>query len=248
MEVEMTLPAADVRYIVRTTCLLESRAQLYGDYLHRVLPRRFAARVSQWTDEESVHGHLLRDWLATNDPAFDFDASFAMLMTLPYHADTRQDRSPEEELLSRCVVEAFASGFYRALGDATDDPALKAVSKRLMGDEAKHFAGFMAMSEMLPALSTPRKLAVIARRVSELDDDQILFAAHVANHEDDYVRTTSRRRYMGRVYGMYQPDHLQFIQSMLLRTLGQRPSRWAHAGMASALFAALQAKRTVLAA
>lgn len=243
----MTLSQADVRYIVRTTCMLESRAQQYGDYLHRVLPSRFGARIHQWTAEESVHGELLRDWLQARDPDFAFDRRFETLSTLPYHEDPSQDRSPEAELLSRCVVEAFAAGFYRALGDATDDPELKGICKRLMADEAKHFAGFMAMSEQLPSLSTPRRLAIIVQRVRELDDDQILFAAHCANHDDAYDRPTSRRRYLGRVYGMYRTEHLQFVQAMLLRTLGRRPSRWAQAGMASALFAALQAKRTVLA-
>lgn len=244
----MSLAPADVRYIVRTTCLLESRSAQYGDYLHRVLPRRFSDRVTRWSREESVHGLRLREWLERHDPDFSFDDRMAVMSTLPYHEDPEQDRAPGDELLSRCVVEAFAAGFYRALRDATDDPELRQIAKELMADEARHFAGFMAMSEELPALSLPRKLAVIARRVQELDDDQILFAAHCANHPDEsYVRRVSRRRYLGRVYGMYRPDHLRFVQAMLLRTLGRRPAPWARTGMSHALFAALQAKRVALA-
>ena len=244
----MTLPAADVRYIVRTTCILESRSAQYGDYLHRVLPSRFAGRVARWSQEESVHGIRLRGWLAEHDPDFDFDDRMAAMQELPYHDDPGQDRDPGDELLSRCVVEALASGFYRALGDATDDPDLQGICKELMADEARHFAGFVAMGEQLPELSLPRKLAVIARRIQELDDDQILFAAHCANHGDEpYIRRQSRRRYLSRVYGMYQPDHLRFVQAMLLRTLGRRPTRWARTGMSHCLFAALQAKRVALA-
>jgi hypothetical protein len=244
----MPLAPADVRYIVRTTCLLESRSQQYGDYLVRVLPRRFHTRIQRWSEEESAHGERLRAWLTARDPEFDVDATMAEMAALPYHADPSRDRSPADEILSRCVVEAFAAGFYRALGDATDDPELKPICKGLMADEARHFAGFMAMAEQLPPLSMPRRLAGIARRVKELDDDQILFAAHCANHPGEaYDHGTSRRRYLGRVYGMYQPDHLRFVQTMLLRTLGTRATPWARQGLSHALFAALQAKRAALA-
>ncbi len=244
----MSLAPADIRYIARTTCLLESHSAQYGDYLHRVLPKRFVGRVGRWSAEESAHGRRLSAWLAEHDPGFDLDACMTMMSTLPYHDDPATDRSPADELLSRCVVEAFAAGFYRALGDATDQPDLQRLCKALMADEARHFAGFMAMSEELPALSMPRRLAVIVRRVKELDDDQILFAAHCANHPDEaYDRRVSRGRYLHRVYGMYRPDHLRFVQAMLLRILGQRPARWARTGMSHCLFAALQAKRVGLA-
>ncbi|MEZ4320569.1 MAG: ferritin-like domain-containing protein [Myxococcota bacterium] len=227
----------DIRAIVRTTWLLEARSERYGDYLQRVLPDRFALRVARWSAEEGEHGRLLGDWLARHDPTFDQAGAAERFATLPYHEDPDTDRDPSDEALSRCVVEALASGFYRALGDATDDPELAKLCRRLMSDEARHFAGFRALSEHLPALSGPRRVAVILRRVRELDDDQIVFASHCADPHGPYDHTAARRRYLGRVTRMIRPEHARYVQAMLFQTLGGRPAPWVEAGLSRALLA-----------
>lgn len=242
----MTLCPSDLRAIVRTTCLLESRSERYADYLARALPRRFAGRVRAWSAEEAEHGRVLRSWLEVHDPTFDFEVSAARLSQLPYHPDPMEDRGPAAELLSRCVVEALASGFYRALRDATEIPSLKRICRRLMADEARHFAGFRAMAKELPVLSVAQRVAVMGRRVLELEDDQVLFASHCASHTDVYSPPVARSRYMSKVYGIYRREHLHFVQGMLLPMLGGRAPVWIRRGVGRLMYTALQGKRALV--
>ncbi|MCO4747399.1 MAG: ferritin-like domain-containing protein [Proteobacteria bacterium] len=237
---------SDLRYLVRTTCLLESRSEQYGAYLERALGPEHAEWVGEWAAEEAHHGAVLREWLDAHDPEFDFAERFARLEALPYHADAAADRAPAEELLSRCVVEALAAGFYRALRDATDDDSLKRVCGRLMSDEARHFKGFRRRLEALPELSSAAKIRVIAQRVRELDDDQIVFASHCANHDGAYSHRTAHARYMGRVYAIYRREHLAFVQSMIFTALGGRPSRRASRAISRVLAGVISAKRARL--
>src|SRR3546814_4742156 len=42
------------------------------------------------------------------------------------------------ELVARCMVEVGTSSYYRALGDAATEPALKAICRFIAGDELRH--------------------------------------------------------------------------------------------------------------
>lgn len=242
----MTLPNQDVLAIVRTTCLLESRSARYGDYLTRVLPGRYHERVEAWSLEESRHGVILRDWLAHADPTFDFDEAFERYSALPYHDDPALDRAPADELLSRCVVEALASGFYRALRDATDDASLKRVCTQLMGDEARHLKGFMRMLGEQQPLPRHQQLRVVAQRVLQLDDDQIIYASHCADGQGPYVPRVARRRYLSRVYRMYDASHLQFVSTLIGAAVGLRPTPGLRDPLGRVLLGVLRAKAALL--
>ncbi|TNE85120.1 MAG: ferritin-like domain-containing protein [Deltaproteobacteria bacterium] len=226
--------------ILRTVCLLESRSEQYGAYLATVLGEQ--PWIDAWAAEEATHGARLRDYLAVHDPDFDFDRAFARLADLPYHEDDA--RPPAEELLSRCVVEALAAGFYRALRDAARTPELQALCATLMRDEVRHYKGFRTHLAARPDLSWPARTRVIARRVRELDDDQIAFAAHCAYGDGDYHHRRSRREYMSRVYALYREEHLAFIQAMLFRALGARPPRRWRWIVRRSLFAAVRLRAT----
>jgi rubrerythrin len=163
---------------------------MYGEYLTRVLPEQFQVEVSAWAAEEAQHGQALRRWLALADPEFDVEASFARYIELPYHqGETVAGRGGvSHELLSRCVVEAFASGYYFALSDQTHEPLLRNICRRLMADESRHFAQFRSMLATAPKLGLWTGMRVTIRRILELADDQIVFAAHCANHRGAYDR------------------------------------------------------------
>lgn len=229
--------------ILRTVCLLESRSEQYGAYLTRVIGEE--AWIAQWAAEEASHGRRLRAWLGTNDPDFAFDPAFSTLCELPYHEDD-DARPPAEELLSRCVVEALAAGFYRALADRAQSQELQALCRELMRDEVRHYKGFLRRLRAMEPLRRRDRLRVLATRVRELDDDQIHFAAHCAYGRGAYHHATSRRDYLGRVYPLYRREHLGFIQAMLLNALGGRPPRWVRPWVSRGLQAALLGKRAVL--
>ena len=207
--------------IVRTTCLLESRSDAYGEYLRRVLPCRFAAEVTRWAEEEQHHGRALRRWLNLADPAFGFDDAFARFSELPYHEGVHVPNrgGVGEELLARCVVEAFASGYYRALGDRTDEPLLKQICDRLKADERRHlelFASMLATETPIPRLQQVR---LVVNRVLELTDDQIVFAAHCANHTGTYDRRAVRADHFRQMLAMHRPRHLGYIGSLIAGSL-----------------------------
>src|SRR3546814_8860595 len=80
--------------------------------------------------EERQHGQALGRWSALADPSFDFEPRFAM-----FREGFRPDVDATEsirgsragELVARCMVEVGTSSYYRALGDAATEPALKAI-------------------------------------------------------------------------------------------------------------------------
>jgi len=206
--------------IVRTTCLLESRSDAYGDYLRRALPDRFAAAVTRWAEEEQHHGRALRRWLDLADPAFDFDDAFQRFSKLPYHGEPFPNRGDlREVLLARCVVEAFASGYYAALGSRTNEPLLKQICDRLKLDERRHlelFASMLATETPMPRL---RQARLVVSRVVELTDDQIVFAAHCANNTGTYNRRAVGADHFRRILAMHRPRHLGYISKLIAGAL-----------------------------
>jgi len=208
---------ADVVAIVRATCLLESRSAMYGAYLQRVLPERFGDDIAAWAEEEQHHGRALRRWLDLADPTFDFDDAYRRFSELPYHdgeVDPRRG-GVSEELLSRCVVEAFASGYYYALADFTAEPLLRQLCARLMADERRHFGMFATMLSTTARLSHCKRARVIMTRAIELTDDQVMFAAHCANPIGPYNRGAVRRHHLRRLFAMHRSRHLSYIAKLL---------------------------------
>src|SRR3546814_13985472 len=61
------------------------------------------------------------------------------------------------ELVARCKVEVGTSSYYRALGDAATEPALKAICRFIAGDELRHYKLFYDQD---------RKSVVAGKRVS----------------------------------------------------------------------------------
>lgn len=208
---------ADVVAIVRATCLLESRSAMYGAYLQRVLPERFGDDIAAWAEEEQHHGRALRRWLDLADPTFDFDDAYRRFSELPYHdgeVDPRRG-GVSEELLARCVVEAFASGYYYALADFTAEPLLRQLCARLMADERRHFGMFATMLSTTARLSHCKRARVIMTRAIELTDDQVMFAAHCANPIGPYNRGAVRRLHLRRLFAMHRSRHLSYIAKLL---------------------------------
>ncbi len=234
----------DLLYMVRTTCLLESRSAMYGEYLLRVLPARFGSEVATWAEEELHHGRALRRWLALSDPTFDFDAAFNRYCELPYHEGESTPRrgGVAHELLSRCVVEALASGYYFALGDRSTEPLLKQICARLMADERRHLEMFGAMLSSTPRLGRRQQLGVVVGRVRELNDDQILFAAHCANHLGRFHGRSVQQTHLHHVYSMHRKHHLAYICDLVSVVLGWPVPPSARQSLAAAGVAALRVR------
>jgi hypothetical protein len=221
----------DLLAILKTTALVESRADQYAEYLHSVFwPRdhRWREAIERWNSEERQHGALLRQIVAAAEPTFDFNSAMkAYAATVPYHlCDGRSVRgSIAGELVARCVVEALASTFYRALRDSLATSIPGAALAALARDEARHYGMFVAMlreeQEGPHALGRWRRCWIGLRRMTELGDQQIIGAyvaanAATANGEPPSVPS---RRYAAALYPRYRFDHLQFAARLICPVL-----------------------------
>lgn len=236
----------DLSLILRTTALVESRADQYGDYLRAV----FAARGPQWRDaidawnrEEREHGRALRR-LCEVCTAFAFDrAMTAYLAGVDYHAcDGESVRgSVAGELVARCIVEALASTFYRVLRDSCGDETGRAVLHTLALDEARHYGMFRALLDVElqhAPLTLWQRLRVGIGRMLELSDDQILFAAWLADDAAPlcYWRGATAIRYDAALYRRYRHEHLLFAARLICPVLFRGRSAWLNRGFAAALW------------
>jgi hypothetical protein len=219
-----------IAHVMKTTCLIESRADFYAAYLLSVFANRPAwhAAIRQWNVEERQHGAALRLWSELAEPGFDFEKRFdRYTASVDYHRKdgTSVRGSVERELVARCVVEALASGFYRALSDASSEPLLNEICERLASDEARHYGMFFRFfRETQRERKTPWALRAwtILRRALELGDEQIIYASHVTATRGarPFSLMSEKRRYFCRVYPLYRPRHLYYIAGFVFPLLG----------------------------
>lgn len=238
-------------HVLRTTALVESRADQYGDYLRAVFATRGAAwreAIDSWNREEREHGLALQRLCA----AVDGDFAAAQLMpayvaAAPYHdCDGRSVRgSVADELVARCVVEALASTFYRVLRDACADALGRRLLATLSQDEARHYGMFAAMLEeenTRQKMPWWRRLRTGIRRMSELSDEQIMAAAWLVERPATpvYSRRAVARRYQAALYPLYRYAHLDFAARLLAPVLFGRRSPVLARVLALGLFAGVR--------
>ena len=130
--------------IIKAAAMVEYNGGDYGSYLRNVFhdDPGFKQAASDWAEEEIQHGAALRRWAEMADPSFDFDKSFQCFTegySLPLEAEESVRGSRSGELVARCIVEAGTSSYYRAIGDATDEPVLKQVCSKIAADEIRHY-------------------------------------------------------------------------------------------------------------
>lgn len=227
-----------LKWIVRATCLVESRADLYAAYVANVLSpepdgEALSGQMASWGVEEAQHGSVLARWLAVADPDFPIETHLSeYLREVDYYVHTGCSvrGSIELELFCRCVVEALASAYYRAIRDATDEPLLKEICDRLARDEARHFAMFRRlMDERYPPTlqAKARRCLALLRRVRDLENDQIAYAFYCCNRsvgsqstDTAYAQKRAARSFLPVVYGLYRAAHVEYAGHMILRAIG----------------------------
>ena len=218
--------------LVRAACLVERNSADYVTYLHRVFADdpAFKEAADQWGIEERQHGDVLGRWAELADPNYDFKdavARFTAGYRIPIDANASVRGSRSGELIARCVVEAGTSSFYAALGDATEEPVLKAICARIAHDEIRHYRMFAVhMRRYLPVdrLGWPRRTWIAVSRFLEAGDDELSFAYHCGNLADrPYDRVAARNAYAGHAFGCYRWEHLNRAVQLILKAGGLYP-------------------------
>ena len=219
--------------LIKAAAMVERNAADYVTYLTRVFADDpdFCAAAEHWGVEETQHGDALGRWGMLADPAWDFAAAFERYrkgyqIQLDAEASIRGSRTGE--LIARCMVETGTSSYYTALGDATEEPALKQVCRLIAADEYRHFKLFYDHMKRYLArenLSFSKRLRVALGRIGGTEDDELAFAFHSANEPEgmpyDHERCTTA--YMGRAIGFYRFRHIERGMGMIFKTIGLEP-------------------------
>lgn len=245
---------SELMYVLKTTALVESRADMYAGYLLSVFAEKpdWHDRIRVWNLEERQHGQSLRRWCEASDLSFDFHSTYSMYIeAVQYHEENGSSvrGSIQDELVSRCTVEALASAYYAALHDATIEPLLRDVCSRLRQDEARHFSMFLTFLRETGPLQNPlRAVYVSLKRMIELDDDQIMYAAFcidAGGYKWPSCRSKVKAKYFAQLLSTYKLRHTYNICGMLLKMFDLKQSGILHRGLALAMFAMLRLRLIV---
>jgi hypothetical protein len=149
----------------------------------------------QWEPEELQHGAVLKRYVETAWPEFDWNGAYrgffeeySRCCGVEGFAGTRA-----LELAARCVVETGTSTFYRALSEMTDEPVLKRIATLISADEVRHYKHFYRFLRRYHACEGTSRLAIartLWRRMTEVDaEDGLIAFKHVfltANPGDEF--------------------------------------------------------------
>ncbi|MBE9225042.1 acyl-ACP desaturase [Phormidium sp. LEGE 05292] len=222
--------SSDLVDVIKATCLIESRADLYSSYLLSVFSSKneWHKLIHIWNLEERQHGQALQKWSQLVDPDFNFEELYKKYIeTVQYHSETGVSvrGSIANELIARCVIEALASAYYAAIRDRTSEPLLRDICDRLSKDEARHygmFYKFLKEVQKTEKINIFNKLLILAKRVFELEDDQIIYASFcISTHlkQQNYNKSREGNTYISKMYPLYERKHIYYILNLLLPIL-----------------------------
>ena len=219
----------DLLAMVKAASLVERNGGDYTKYLCSVFrdDPEFQAAARLWGEEEIQHGEALARWAHLADPGFDFKTSFqrfADKIRLPIAAESSVRGSHAGELVARCIVETGTSSYYTALAEASREPVLQAICRRIAADEFRHYKLFYThLNRYVEAegLGIGRRLLVALSRLRESEDDELAFAFHTANRgEAPYERREASQAYARLAYRLYRRHHVERGIGMVLKAAG----------------------------
>lgn len=222
----------DILRIVKAAALVEFNGRDYGAYLCNVFPddEPFQQAAKLWAEEEVQHGEALGRWAQLADPDWNFDKAIQDFRE-GYRVDVDASDSVRGsrcgELISRCIVETGTSSYYTALADATEEPVLEAISRKIAADELRHYKLFYdhlkhyAEAEKLTVLG---KLRIALGRIAETEDDELSYAYYAAQGaQGPYDRAANNKAYMRRAFRYYEQKHADRVVSMVFKAVGLKP-------------------------
>jgi hypothetical protein len=221
--------------LVKGASLVEFNSEDYVTYLLSIFAGHpdLHEGIAQWGREERRHGEALARWARLADPAFDLASSLARFRNvyqIPLQAKTSIRGSLARELVARCVVETGTSTFYTAIRDASQEPLLKEIAKRIAGDEIRHHALFLGWLENLEEpLGRWGRLKTLIARAREAGDVELSFAYFAANQPEGFSAQRADQysyQYMCEVASLYRPQHFVMSTGLLARILRLHLRPW----------------------
>jgi rubrerythrin len=222
----------DLLRIVKAASLVEQNGGDYAHYLCNVFhdDAEFQRVAKAWGAEEIQHGAALGRWAMLVDPGFDHQAA-SRRFTQGFRVDLATERSirgsRSGELVARCIVETGTSSYYTALAEASQEPVLKEICRRIAADELRHYKLFYThLKRYLAAEGVGfwRRLRVALGRIGESEDDELAYAYYAANENAaPYDRRDAARQYARRAYAIYRRHHVERGVAMIFKAVGLKP-------------------------
>ena len=218
--------------VVKAASLVEYNGGDYARYLRNIFAddEVFRDEAINWAKEEVQHGEALGRWAKLADPSFDFDAAFKRFTdgySIPVDSTDSVRGSRSGELVARCIVETGTSSYYAALGEASEEPVLKAICKKIAADELCHYKLFYSYLKQYlekEKIGRFRRLLVALSRIRESEDDELAYAYYAANgSEESYDRERWCAEYRRLAYGFYRPHHVERAVKMGFKAAGLSP-------------------------
>ncbi|SPA37049.1 putative ferritin-like protein [Cupriavidus taiwanensis] len=174
----------DLFYLLVSASFIESGSDTYAGNLATYYARvpEAAGWLSQhWEAEELQHGMALRRYVEHVWPEFDWERGYARFFDEYSQTCSIEQFEPTQalEMAARCVVETGTAAYYRALEQASDEPVLRDLTRRISNDEVRHYKHFLhffnrfAEAERLGRL---RVLGAVARRLLEIKNEDAAIA------------------------------------------------------------------------
>jgi rubrerythrin len=221
--------------VVKAAAMVEYNGGDYATYLCRIFcdDSAFQSVITDWATEEVQHGAALAQWAKLVDPDFDFTACFKRFTDgykVPLDATASVRGSRAGELVARCIVETGTSSYYTALMEATDEPVLKAICRRIAADELRHYKLFyqhLGTYLQRDGIGAWQRIKIALGRITESEDDELAYAYYAANHAGEtYERRRFSRAYARRAYRFYERRHVERAMAMVLKATGLNPTGW----------------------
>ncbi|CAG2134100.1 ferritin-like domain-containing protein [Cupriavidus numazuensis] len=184
IESERVRDNRDLFYLLVSASFIESGSDTYAGNLatyYARVPEAAGWLADHWEAEELQHGLALRRYVEHVWPEFDWERGYERFFR-EYSATCSIDQfEPTEalEMAARCVVETGTAAYYRALELASDEPVLRALTRRIANDEVRHYKHFyrffnrFAESEQV---GRARVLGALARRLLEIKNEDAAIA------------------------------------------------------------------------
>jgi len=166
-------------YLLAAASFIESGSDTYAGNLaqyYAEVPEAAQWLSQHWECEELQHGLALRRYVEHIWPEFDWERGYRRFFE-EYSVTCSIDkfeRSLALEMAARCVVETGTAAYYRALEQASDEPVLRDLTRRIANDEVRHYKHFLHYFDTLHAdegLGRHKVMGALARRLLEIKNE-----------------------------------------------------------------------------
>lgn len=179
IDTALVRPDRELFYLLVSASFVESGSDTYAGNLanyYAANPEASSWLSAHWEAEELQHGLALRRYVEHVWPEFDWERGYARFFEEYRHTCSIDNFEPTKalEMAARCVVETGTAALYRSLEQASDEPVLRNLTRRIADDEVRHYKHFYRYFNTfngVERLGRLRVLGALVRRLLEIKNE-----------------------------------------------------------------------------